>query len=661
MKILMLTDEFGCGGAQTHISSLAKELSLRGHKVIVASSGGEAVRTLTVPHITLPLNQKRPLACAVSLLLLNALVKKERFDIIHAHARLPASLCQHIAKNHGICFVTTVHARFPLSPIRTSLSRWGSMSIAVSEDLKQYLIEAYRSSPQNIEVIPNGIDTRAFPLKAFVTKEICIATLSRLDCDCALTAHLLCRLAVPLCHKYGRLKILIGGGGSEYENVKKSARSANKQLGFECVYVVGKVYDIPAFMHSASVFAGVGRAAIEAALCGIPTVICGDEGFGGLLTPQGFTSALSCNFCARECKAPTEALLLSELCTVIDSQSGTADTALRQMLVEHCDIRRTTDATEQLYRRAMRLKKKTAVGGDVVLCGYYGYSNVGDDALLHSAVQRARCEFDGMKITALTRYGKRQSEYFGVACRNRSSLLEASRAIRHSKYFILGGGTLLQDSTSLRSLLFYSALLLYAKACGADCRIWGGGIGELSRPLSVCITAAVLRACSYCGLRDIYSQKSAKRLLKGSPQRTVSLEDDLARTIPPCTDTRAEYLLSRVLNSKQKQKFVLAVPNGRCDISPLCRAVRCAKRKQIFPLFVIMHRKEDKRLCRTLAERFGGAVLEDICFADLVGIAKRSCGVYSMRLHALIAADMAGVPAHAFGDDIKLRGYKSNF
>ncbi len=662
MKILILTDEFGYGGAQTHILALVRELRSRGHYIVVASSGGESVQKLSAKHLTLPINKKDPLSLAVSLVALDALVKKEGFDIIHAHARLPAFLGHITAKKHNICFVTTAHARFSLSTPLAHLSRWGIESIAVSEDIKQYLAKSYHIPPENVEVIPNGIDSRTFAPTKEKPKEICIATLSRLDADCSLSAHLLCQIAEPLCKKYGRVTILIGGGGSELTHVQKIARSVNKRLGFECVRVVGRVDDAPAFLRSASIFAGVGRTAIEAALCEIPTVICGNEGFFGKLTPQNFTSALAGNFCARDDKTPTEALLLGELLDILRSQNRTEQRKLRELLVEHCDIKRTVTATERFYRRALYRHKRTARGGEVVLCGYYGYSNIGDDALLCSAVRRAERELDGMGITALTKNGRRDSGHFGVDCRKRSCPLTICRTLKHAKVFIFGGGTLLQDSTSLRSLLFYSALLLYAKRCGADCRIWGGGIGELSRPLSVRMAAAVLRACTYCGVREEYSLSVAQKMLKGECPCAPILESDLARALAPCTDARAEYLLSKVIPAeRQNHGFLLVAPNGRGDIAPLCRALTSAKRKGIFPLFVVMHRREDGKVCRALAQKFGGAVLEGICFSDLIGLAKQSRGVYSMRLHALIAADMAHTPARAFGDDVKLRGYKNKF
>ncbi len=662
MKILILTDEFGYGGAQTHILALVRELRSRGHYIVVASSGGESVQKLSAKHLTLPINKKDPLSLAVSLAALDALVKKEGFDIIHAHARLPALLGHITAKKHNICFVTTVHARFSLSTPLAHLSRWGIESIAVSEDLKKYLAESYHIPPENVEVIPNGIDSRVFAPLTKKPKEICIATLSRLDTDCSLSAHLLCQIAEPLCKKYGRVNILIGGGGSELERVKKSAHSANKRLGFECVRTVGSVDEVNAFLNSASVFVGVGRAAIEAALCEIPTVICGDEGFFGRLTPENFTSALAGNFCARDSQHPTAALLLAELTEAIESQQSAEQRALRKMLASHCDIKGTAERTERFYRHALRRHKRAARGGDVVLCGYYGYANVGDDALLRSAVHRAEREFDGMGITALTKNGRRDSGHFGVDCRKRSCPLTICRTLKHAKVFIFGGGTLLQDSTSLRSLLFYSALLLYAKRCGADCRIWGGGIGELLRPLSFRATSAVLRACTYCGLRDEYSLSAAQKMLKRRCACTPVLESDLARALAPCTDARAEYLLSRAIpDERQRHGFLLVAPNGKGDIAPLCRALKSAKRKGLFPLFVVMHRREDGKPCRALAKKFGGAVLESICFSDLVGLAKQSRGVYSMRLHALIAADMAHTPAHAFGDDVKLRGYKNKF
>ena len=114
-KILMLTSSLGCGGAETHLASLSRALAEKGHRLTVLSSGGATaadLRSAGIRHRTLPLDRKDPLSLLRCRLALASLLKKESFDLIHAHARLPAFLIAPLAKKRRIPFLTTVHAEY---------------------------------------------------------------------------------------------------------------------------------------------------------------------------------------------------------------------------------------------------------------------------------------------------------------------------------------------------------------------------------------------------------------------------------------------------------------------------------------------------------------------------------------------------------------------
>lgn len=89
-----------------------------------------------------------------------------------------------------------------------------------------------------------------------------------------------------------------------------------------------------------------------------------------------------------------------------------------------------------------------------LLCGYYGEHNLGDDALLEALLEQlpADCEpvvtaFDEQEVA--TRHRVRTSA--------RRSLAAVRAALERCDALVLGGGSLLQDSTSFRSLLYYAA------------------------------------------------------------------------------------------------------------------------------------------------------------------------------------------------------------
>jgi glycosyltransferase involved in cell wall biosynthesis len=94
--------------------------------------------------------------------MLKRIAKNERIDIIHAHARIPAFVGGFVAKALGLPMVTTVHGSYATGFVLSRISNWGDRTIAVSEDLKQYLLDHYKVDPKNVTVSVNGIDTTRF-------------------------------------------------------------------------------------------------------------------------------------------------------------------------------------------------------------------------------------------------------------------------------------------------------------------------------------------------------------------------------------------------------------------------------------------------------------------------------------------------------------------
>ena len=149
MKVLMTTMMMDIGGAETHVLEVSRELVRRGYDVTVASAGGvyvDKLRQAGVRHITAPLNTRNPLHMLRAYKILARLLKKEKFDLIHAHARIPAYLCSLLSKRYHVRMVTTAHCTFKVNGILRRLTRWGERSLAVSEDIKQYLIDEYHIS-----------------------------------------------------------------------------------------------------------------------------------------------------------------------------------------------------------------------------------------------------------------------------------------------------------------------------------------------------------------------------------------------------------------------------------------------------------------------------------------------------------------------------------
>ena len=303
MNILLCGASMGIGGAETHLLSLAVELSKRGHRVTVASERGELCEELKraeVRFIRVPLSRSDVSSITRSYKIMKKILSRWKFDVVHAHSRLSALIVSEIRRREGLSFrfIVTAHAKYKTSKALRYLSVWGDRCIAVSRDVKEHLTRNYKVDPKRITVIPNGIDTEKFH-PAHKGGKHSILFVSRLDNDCSRGARLLCEIAPALARRFPGVSITVAGEGDDFENVLALAKKANSRIGRECVSLVGKCTDMPALMAKHSLVVGVSRVALEAMAMEKQVVLFGNEGALGLFDDKKLDLAVNTNFTCR--------------------------------------------------------------------------------------------------------------------------------------------------------------------------------------------------------------------------------------------------------------------------------------------------------------------------------------------------------------------------
>ena len=145
----------------------------------------------------------------------------------------------------------------------------------------------------------------------------------------------------------------------------------------------------------------------------------------------------------------------------------------------------------------------------VLLCGYYGEHNLGDDALLQVLVSQLPDAWHPV-ITARDHQAV-ASLVPSASIVNRRSLSETIRALQHVDALVLGGGSLLQDGTSFKSLLYYLILLWSARWNRIPIILWGQGLGPLRRQWSRWCVRATLGRVQAVSWRDPASLQQAQQ------------------------------------------------------------------------------------------------------------------------------------------------------
>ncbi|MBU6229350.1 MAG: polysaccharide pyruvyl transferase CsaB [Cyanobacteria bacterium REEB459] len=134
-----------------------------------------------------------------------------------------------------------------------------------------------------------------------------------------------------------------------------------------------------------------------------------------------------------------------------------------------------------------------------VLCGYYGMGNGGDEALLATLLQMLPPTVEPLVLSGNP---EETSQRYGVTALARKHPGSIMAALRQADVLIWGGGSLLQDTTSLQNPLYYTGLMILAQWLGLKTIAWGQGIGPLRHRLSRALGCYALNRCQAVSVRD---------------------------------------------------------------------------------------------------------------------------------------------------------------
>ena len=687
MRVLMTTMKLDIGGAETHIIELSKSLSRRGIEVTVASNGGAYEKELKeagIKHVKIPFHSKSPACMYRAYKRLKALIFKERFDVVHAHARIPAFLCALLHRRYHFRFVTTAHWVFSTQFPYNLLTRWGDRSLAVSDDIKQYLIDSYGIKPDNIRVTINGIDLDKFSKDtdfSQIAEEFSlgrnktrIVYVSRMDEDRSLAAHKLIEATSDLYSQIENLEIVIVGGGNDYDNVKAEADAVNAALGKRLIITTGSRTDINRFTAAGDIFIGVSRAALEAMACEKPSIIAGNEGYIGIFDEDKLKVSIDTNFCCRGCEMTETEKLKNDILTLLNASpeerarlgkyaretvgkyysiDTMADDAvkmyvsiIKNSLVNEVSVDEFHNIGEYLISNPLRNRD---ISSDIMISGYYGFGNSGDDSILYAIIRELRTICPDIKIVTLSNTPRETAKLYSVESIHRFNLFSIFRRMRHTKLLISGGGSLIQDVTSTKSLSYYLLIIRLATMLGKKTMLYANGIGPINNTSNFAKIRKVLNDTDLITLREPSSAEELVRFGVDGPK--VSVTADPAFNLFPADDSEISDLLSRSGLSPETKFCAVAIRPFKTTSKNFCNqiaeAANYAKSKyNLETVFLLMQPQLDTKITQATADLTEGAHIIDgnPTPAQILGIISKSEFVLGMRLHTLIYAAKCKTP-----------------
>ena len=305
-------------------------------------------------------------------------------------------------------------------------------------------------------------------------------------------------------------------------------------------------------------------------------------------------------------------------------------------------------------------------GPKILLSGYYGFDNCGDEAILLAIIHCLKRLRADARITVLSDKPEKTEALYGVKAVNRWGFAAVLRELLTCRLLISGGGSLIQDVTSVKSPKYYLAVILGALLLGKKVMIYGQGVGPLTNKSNRAWATRLLNRCHEISVRDA---KSAEVLRELGVTRDIKLACDpvMAMSYEDVDRGAIRNILQEmnILDStgrKQKPLMIAAIRSWKENkhMAPVAELLDSQARLGWDVLLVPAHFPADmeavNEIGNFMSERLYciGQSLTAYQFLALSAYADR---VFSMRLHGLITAMAMGAPMLALSYDPKVTAF----
>lgn len=143
-----------------------------------------------------------------------------------------------------------------------------------------------------------------------------------------------------------------------------------------------------------------------------------------------------------------------------------------------------------------------------LISGYIGFDNFGDEAIASVLVSNLK-KNGAEKITVLSSNPEKTARLYDV---DSEYFLKFFKPILEADVLISGGGSLLQDITSLKSLIYYLTVIVIALVFNKKVVIFAQGFTPFRTKLGKIFTSFVLKYCDKIYVRDTKSQELLKTM-----------------------------------------------------------------------------------------------------------------------------------------------------
>lgn len=305
----------------------------------------------------------------------------------------------------------------------------------------------------------------------------------------------------------------------------------------------------------------------------------------------------------------------------------------------------------------------------VVISGYYGFGNIGDEAILNSIVDSIRAEKPNTEFVVLSSDTSYTKSMLGVRAINRLNVPSIIFELMSTDLFISGGGGLMQDVTGPASVAYYGGLLKIAQSVNVNTMVYAQGIGPLNKSLNINMTKAIFNKVDAITVRDITSYNDLIKM--GVNSSKIKVTADPALLLGRVDENEAEKIFSECGIDTSIPIIGIAIRPWHAWYERQLKAFtsvvyQLAKKYNMQIVLIPFQLSSDLWISREAEICFKTRPESDVRVTvlerelnpkEMMGIIGSTDMIIGMRLHALIMAAAQNVPSVGIAYDPKVKHF----
>lgn len=298
----------------------------------------------------------------------------------------------------------------------------------------------------------------------------------------------------------------------------------------------------------------------------------------------------------------------------------------------------------------------------ILISGYYGFGNAGDEAILAAILQGLREHIPEIEVCVFSDNPARTTRDFGVRSVNRKNLFAMAREMLGASLLLSGGGGLIQDSTGVNTIRYYLGVVSLARKLGVPVMFYAQGAGPVRTEQGRAITRKVANRVQLITVRDDESRDLFREMGVAVPPIVVTADPVMA--LHPAPSERIDAIWAEEQIPRDVPQVALSIrpwpDGGAFEEAFVAVGRRLVSAHGVDVLVAPFQESQDRAICDRVAAGVGAgarSLRRTYEAPELMGLLGRMRATVGMRLHALIFSAAQGVPVVGVAYDPKVANF----